>query len=160
MRPVPPAWQVVGGISHLSKNRNMGDWSQAAQEDACTSPACSGQEVTPRSSTLQTDLRCLVGTTTFTISSRWRHLGRLTPDRRSRSMARITGTGGVWTWSWCESDHEEVWAQKNWCSWIVVLEKTLRVPWTAKRWNNSILKELDWNNPEYSLEGLMLKLKL
>ena len=40
----------------------------------------------------------------------------------------------------------------------MVLEKTLlRVPWTARRPNQSILKEI---NPEYSLEGLMLKLKL
>ena len=38
----------------------------------------------------------------------------------------------------------------------MVLEKTLRVPWTARRSNQSILKEI---NPEYSLEGLMLKLK-
>ena len=33
----------------------------------------------------------------------------------------------------------------------------LRVPWTARRWNQSILREI---SPEYSLEGLMLKLKL
>ena len=39
----------------------------------------------------------------------------------------------------------------------MVLEKTLRVPWTARRSNQSILKEI---NPEYSLEGLMLELKL
>jgi len=39
----------------------------------------------------------------------------------------------------------------------VVLEKTLRVPWTARRSNQSILKEI---SPEYSLEGLMLRLKL
>ena len=39
-----------------------------------------------------------------------------------------------------------------------MLEKTLlRVPWTARRSNKSILKEI---NPEYSLEGLILKLKL
>ena len=39
-----------------------------------------------------------------------------------------------------------------------MLEKTLeRVPWTARRSNQSILKEI---SPEYSLEGLMLKLKL
>ena len=38
-----------------------------------------------------------------------------------------------------------------------MLEKTLSVPWTAKRSNQSILKEI---NPDYSLEGLMLKLKL
>ena len=39
----------------------------------------------------------------------------------------------------------------------IVLDKTLRVPWTARRSNQSILKEI---NAEYSLEGLMLKLKL
>ena len=39
-----------------------------------------------------------------------------------------------------------------WC-W----QRLLRVPWTARRPNQSILKEI---NPEYSLEGLMLKLKL
>ena len=39
----------------------------------------------------------------------------------------------------------------------MVLEKTLRVPWTARRSNKSILKEI---SPEYSLEGWMLKLKL
>ena len=39
----------------------------------------------------------------------------------------------------------------------MVWEKTLRVPWTARRSNQSILKEI---NPEYLLEGLMLKLKL
>ena len=39
----------------------------------------------------------------------------------------------------------------------MVLERTLRVPWTARRSNQSILKEI---SPEYSLEGLMLKLKL
>ena len=46
---------------------------------------------------------------------------------------------------------------RNWCFWTVVLEKTLESPQTAKRSNQSILKEI---NPEYSLEGLMLKLKL
>ena len=39
----------------------------------------------------------------------------------------------------------------------MVLEKTLRVPWISRRSNQSILKEI---SPEYSLEGLMLKLKL
>ena len=56
----------------------------------------------------------------------------------------------VWMW---ELDHKEGWAPKNWCFW----RKLLRVPWTARRSNQSILKEM---NPEYSLEGLMLKLKL
>ena len=39
----------------------------------------------------------------------------------------------------------------------MVLEKTLESPWTARRSDQSILKEI---SPEYSLEGLMLKLKL
>ena len=39
----------------------------------------------------------------------------------------------------------------------MLLEKTLRVPWTARRSYQSVLKEI---NPEYSLEELMLKLKL
>ena len=39
----------------------------------------------------------------------------------------------------------------------MVLEKTLESPWTASRSNQSILKEI---NPEYPLEGLMLKLQL
>ena len=59
-----------------------------------------------------------------------------------------------------ELDHKEDWAPKNW--WIDAFElwcwrRLLRVPWTARRSNQSILKEI---NPEYSLQGLMLKLKL
>ena len=56
----------------------------------------------------------------------------------------------------CES-WKESWTLKNWCFWIVVLEKILENPWTAMRSNQSILKEI---SSEYSLEGLMLKLKL
>ena len=60
----------------------------------------------------------------------------------------------VWIW---ELDYKESWAPKNWCFWTVVSENILGVLWTAKRFNQSILKE---TSPEYSLEGLMLKLKL
>ena len=56
-----------------------------------------------------------------------------------------------------ELDHKEGWISNNWCFCTVLLEKTLRVPWTARRSNQSILKEI---SPEYSLEGLMLRLKL
>ena len=55
-----------------------------------------------------------------------------------------------------ELDYKETWVLKNWCFWTVVLEDS-RVPWTARRSNQSILKEV---SPECSLEGLMLKLKL
>ena len=60
----------------------------------------------------------------------------------------------VWMW---ELDYKESWALKNRCFWTVVLEKTLERPWTARRSNQSILKEI---SPEYSLEALILKLKL
>ena len=61
--------------------------------------------------------------------------------------------GHVWMW---ELGCDERWVPKNdafelWC-W----RKLLRVPWMAKRSNQSILKEI---NPEYSLEGLLLKLQ-
>ena len=62
--------------------------------------------------------------------------------------------GHVQMW---ELDYKESWVQKNWCFWTVVLRRLLRVPWTARRSNQSILTEI---SPECSLEGLMLKLKL
>ena len=60
----------------------------------------------------------------------------------------------VWMW---ELDYKETWVPKNWCYLTVVLEKTLESPLTSRRSNQSILKKI---SPEYSLEGLMLKLKL
>ena len=60
----------------------------------------------------------------------------------------------VWMW---ELDHKEGWALKNWCFKLWCWRTLLRVPWTVSRSKQSILKEI---NPEYSLEGLMLKLKL
>ena len=54
-------------------------------------------------------------------------------------------------------DYKESWALKKWCFWTVVLEKTLESPLTIRRSNQSILRHI---SPEYSLERLMLKLKL
>ena len=68
--------------------------------------------------------------------------------------AIIFSSSHVWTW---KLGYKESWALKNWCFQIVVWKRLLRVPWTAKRSNQSILKEI---SPEYSLEVLMLKLKL
>ena len=56
-----------------------------------------------------------------------------------------------------ELDCEEGWAPKNWCFWTVCWRRLLRVPWTARRPNQFILKDI---SPGCSLEGLMLKLKL
>ena len=60
----------------------------------------------------------------------------------------------VWMW---ELDHKENWTLKNWCFWTVMLEKTLESPLDCKETKPVNPKEI---NPEYSLEGLMLKLKL
>ena len=56
-----------------------------------------------------------------------------------------------------ELDHKENWVPKNWCFWTWCWRRLLRVPWTARRSNQSIWKEI---SPRCSLKGLMLKLKL
>ena len=55
-----------------------------------------------------------------------------------------------------ELDCKESWAMKNWCFELWCWRRLLRVSWTARRSNQSILREV---SPEYSLEGLMLQLK-
>ena len=75
-------------------------------------------------------------------------------DKGSSSQSYVFFSTHVWMW---ELDYKESWALKNdafelWC-WRRLLE----VPWTARRSNQSILKEI---SPEYSLEELRLKLKL
>ena len=75
-------------------------------------------------------------------------------DKGPSSQGCGFSSSHVWMW---ELDHKENWAPKNWCFWTAVLEKTLqRVPWTARRSNQSNLKEI---SPGCSLEGLMLMLK-
>ena len=59
---------------------------------------------------------------------------------------------GCESWSIKKAEHQRIDAFELWC-W----RRLLRVPWTARRSNQSILKKI---SPEYSLEGLMLKLKL
>ena len=59
---------------------------------------------------------------------------------------------GCESWTVKKAEHQRIDAFELWC-W----RRLLRVPWTARGSNQSILKEI---SPEYSLEGLMLKLKL
>ena len=59
---------------------------------------------------------------------------------------------GCGSWTIKKAEHQRIDALELWC-W----RRHLRVPWTARRFNQSILKE---NSPECSLEGLILKLKL
>ena len=67
--------------------------------------------------------------------------------------AMLFYSGHVWLWM---LDYKEGWVPKNWCFQIVVLEKTLESPLDFKK-----IKPVNLEiNPEYSLEGLMLKLKV
>ena len=70
---------------------------------------------------------------------------------RLKAMAFPVAMYGCESWTIKKAEHQRIDAFELWC-W----RRLLRVLWTAKRSNQSILKEV---NPEYSLEGLMLKLQ-
>ena len=69
-----------------------------------------------------------------------------------KAMVFLVAMYGCESWTIKKAEHRRTDAFELWC-W----RRFLRVPWTARRPNQSILKEI---SPEYSLEGLMLKLKL
>ena len=80
-----------------------------------------------------------------------RHITLLTKVCRVKSMVFSVVMYRCKSWTIKKAKSQRIDAFELWC-WI----RLLRVPWTARRSNQSILKEID---PEYSLEGLMLKLK-
>ena len=69
-----------------------------------------------------------------------------------KAMVFLVGMYGCESWTRKKAEHRRINTFEPWC-W----RRLLRVPWTARRSNQSILKEISL---EYSLEGLMLKLKL
>ena len=71
---------------------------------------------------------------------------------KSKTMVSPVVRYGCENWTIKKAEHQRIDAFELWC-W----RRLLRVPWTARRSNQSILKEI---SPKYSLEGLMLKLKL
>ena len=75
----------------------------------------------------------------------------LTSVRLVKAMVFPVVMFGCESWTIKKTEHRKTDAFKLWC-W----RQLWRVPWTARRSNQAILKEI---NPEYSLEGLMLKLK-
>ena len=87
-------------------------------------------------------------------SSKGAGLSSHSRDKSPSSQSYGFSSGHVWMWEldYKEAEHQRIDAFEQWC-W----RRLLRVPWTARRSNYSIPKEI---NPEYSLEGLMLKLKL
>ena len=84
------------------------------------------------------------------ITKQRHHFANKSPDSQSYGFS----SSHVWMW---ELDHKEGYVLKNWCFELQCWRRLLRVPWASRRSNQSILKEI---NPEYSLEGLMLKMKL
>ena len=72
----------------------------------------------------------------------------------SSSQSYGFSSSHVWIW---ELDYKKSWAPKNWCFWTALWRRLLSVPWTERRSNQSILKEI---SPGCSLEGMMLKPKL
>ena len=75
-------------------------------------------------------------------------------DKGLSSQGYSFSSSHVWMW---ESDYKEIWVLKNWAFEVCCWRRLLRVPWTSRRYIQSILKEI---SPEYTLEGLVLKLKL
>ena len=81
-----------------------------------------------------------------------RHITLPTKVRTVKAMVFLVIRHGCESWTIKKAEQQRIDAFKLWC-W----RSLLRVPWMVRRSNQSILKEL---NPEYLLEGLMLKLKL
>ena len=81
-----------------------------------------------------------------------RHITLPTKVCLVKAMAFPVVVYGCESWTIKTAEHQRIDAFELWCR-----RRLLRVPWTARRSNQSILKEI---SPEYSLEGLMLKLKL
>ena len=81
-----------------------------------------------------------------------RNITLLTKAHLVKAMVFPVVMYGCESWTIKKAEHQRIDAFKLWC-W----RRLLRVPWTARRSNQSIVKEI---SPAYSLEGLMLKLKL
>ena len=99
--------------------------------------------------------RLLLGTTVMTTLDsvlKRRDITLPTKVHLVKAMVFLEVIYGCESWTVKKAGHRRIDAFELWCR-----SRHLRVPWTARRSNQSILKEI---SPEYSLEGLMLKLKL
>ena len=83
--------------------------------------------------------------------SKSRDITLLTKVGKVKAMAFLVVMYGCESWTIKKAGHQRIDAFKLWC-W----RRLFRIPWTARRSNQSVLREI---NPEYSLEGLMQKLQ-
>ena len=80
------------------------------------------------------------------------------PRQHIKNQRHHFADRSLYSWSYVfSSSYVQIWATKNWCFWTVVLEKTLQSTLDCKGIQPVSPKEI---SPEYSLEGLMLKLTL
>ena len=115
-----------------------------------------GSKITADSDCSQEIKRCLLlrrkVMTSLDSVLKGRDITLLTKVHMVKAMIFPAVMYGCKSWSIKKAECRRIYALELWC-W----RRLLRVPWTARRSNQSILKEI---NSEYSLEGLMLKLKL
>ena len=114
-----------------------------------------GSKITAEGDCSHVIKRCLVlgrkAMTNLGSLSRRRDITMLTKVRIIKAVVFPVVLYSCESWTMKKAEHWRTDAFKLWC-W----RRLLRVPWTARRSNQSILREI---NPEYSLKGLMLKLK-
>ena len=115
-----------------------------------------GSTITVDSDCIHEIKRCLLlrrkAMTTLNSILKSRDITLLAKVRLVKAMIFPVVMYGCESWTVKKAEHQRIDAFELWC-W----RRLLRIPWTARRSNQSILKEI---SPEYSLEGLMLKLKL
>ena len=117
---------------------------------------CLGSKITAHSDCSHEIKRCLLlgrkATTNLDSILKSRDITLPTKVHLVKAMVLPVVTYGCESWAKKKTEHRRIDAFELWC-W----RRLLRVPWTARRSNQSILKDI---SPDYSLEGLMFKLKL
>ena len=115
-----------------------------------------GSKITPDGDCSHEIKRCLLlgrkAMTNLDSTLKSRDVTLLTKVRLVKAMVFPLGMYGFESWTVKEAEHQRIDAFELWC-W----RRLLRVPWTARRSNQSVIREI---SPGCSLEGLMLKLKL
>ena len=149
------AWRIPGmgepgGLQSMGSHRVRHDWSDLA---AVLLYYIHGQ-VTPQPEGHQwpsnvCKISCFLKPR-HSIKKQRHHFANKDPYSQSYGFP----SSHVWMWGF---NYKEGWAPKNWCFQTGFWRRLLRAPWTGRRSNQSILKK---SNPESSLEGLILKLKL
>ena len=137
-----------------SKNQDHGIWSHHFMANRwetmeTVTDFFSGSKITADGDCSHEIKRCLLlgRKAIFNLDSmlKSRDIADKSPSRQSYGFS----SSHVWMW---ELDYKESWAPKN-AFELRCWRRLLRVPWTERRSNQSVLKEI---SPEYSLEGLML----